>query len=383
LNARETTARVRRSARGARGFLAALFTEHALSKLVALLFAGVLLRLIDREIAVTLLDETMSIRVAATGESAPAAAGVRELVLVTESGVAVRHLALSKVRVTVVGSKKYQDVFREGRPLSGRILVRRAWLAADQRAGVTSRKLDGSETDFGVPTDAVKFEGGDGLQVDLDVEEEFRLPLEASFVGDAAGVPAAEFEPKTVRVLGARSWFAGVGALEKATVPIDVAGRSGSFTVSPPAPPDFAARYVRLAPGQTILAHVVIGATPEDFLDVERVPLRLLITPPKDLYAFELMPPLEPERPVVTVRLRGPKDRIDALQADEVRKTLLAFVDTSALVAKPRAIERTPEGGEDGMGEVETGVDVEVLRIPEGLRLAAPVKVDLKIKRRP
>lgn len=370
-----TTRALRRAERPRRSFFAALFLEHVVAKAVALLFAGVAVALIDRELAVVLFDGELPIRVVAASDPA-ASAGRNELLLVTEDGVAVHRLGAATARVVVRGKKKVYDLVGRERGLVGRAIVRRAWLAG----GYTSRQLDGSEFDLGAPVDSVRLEPA--VQVDFDEEVAGSLPLAAEFRDVPPGLAAAAtFRPPELRVLGARAWLAGGAAPERVVVDLDCAGRSTPFVVDDvPTPTDLRRRFVRPAPGATVKAFVTFAAAEDTPLVVEGVPLRFVGPPTNDL-VFTPLPPADPVRPTVTVRLRGPKDQVakyaGAAAAAELRKTLQAQVDTEPL-AQAAAAYLDARPGEPP----EETVAIEVLRIPEGLRFDHAGRVDVRITRR-
>jgi hypothetical protein len=372
-----TTRTLRRGEHPRRPAFVGLFTDHVWSKLVALLFAGVLVFLIDRELAVDLFDGELPVRVVAAADAGAAPrAGANELVLVTEDGVAVHRIGAAKVRVLVRGRRKVADYFRAERAVVGRAVVRRAWLAG----GYTSRILDGSEFDLGVPVESVRFERP--LQVDFDAEVEAELRLEPSFVDVPEGfAAAATFRPPRLRVLGAAAWLSRGAAVDRATLEIDCGGRAVPFEIAEPAVPDeLARRFIRPAPGALPRVAVSFAEAEDATLKVEGVPLRFLGGPRTD---FEFVPqaPRDAARPTVTVFLRGPRSVAarwgSPAGLEELRRRLQAQVDADA-------VARTAAEYFDDPSKLppEVSVDVEVLRIPEGLRVEQTERVDVQIKRR-
>jgi hypothetical protein len=371
-----TTTRSVRRDRSQRSALVALVADHAVAKMVALLFAGVTVALIDRELVVPLWDNELSIRVVAAsdaGEATPA--GRSELLLVTEDGVAVHRLHASKVHVVIRGRKKVRDL---DRGFVGRAVVRRAWLAG----GLTSRQLDGSEFDVAAPVDSIRFTGT--VQVDFDEEVAASLKLAADFRDVPPGLAAsATFRPPELKVLGARAWLSGADAPDRATIAIDCAGRSDAFvTEVTETPEDLRRKFIRPAPGAAAMATVRFAAAKDEPFVVDRVPFRLEMSP-STAGEFEFVPlaPAEALDPTVTVHLRGPRDRTEKYGApaalEELRKTLRATADGDAL-----AREAAPYLDAASGAAPELPAKVEVLRIPEGLKFDHASQVNVRVARR-
>jgi hypothetical protein len=369
--------RTLRRAEKRKSFFAGLVAEHSWSKLTALLFAIVVVKLIDRELVVELFDGDLPLRVVAASDAGARQRG-GELLLVTEDGVAVHRLGDERVRVTIRGRRKLAEYFGREEGFVGRAVVRRAWLV-EQR--YTSRHVEGSDFDFGVPVDDVRLEKD--VQVDFSKEVVGTLRLEAAFTDVPPGYKAsAAFQPPEIRVYGAEAWLSGPGAIVRAVVPLDCRGSSTPFTVSElPAPEEFRTRFLRQAPGPRPRVSVTFVAAEDVPLRVDGVPLVFVGAPGNDL-EFQPLPPLDAKKPVVTVRLRGPKDQVQKWESeaarDELRRRLQAQIDADALsrAAAPYLSEPSPNPWSDT-------APIEVLRVPEGLRVeSADQKVEVLVKKR-
>lgn len=372
-----TSRAIRRAEKKPRPLLVSLVTDHFWSKIVALLFAGVFVVLIDRELSVVLFEGDLPVRVVAAAD-AGAGEGRSELLLLTEDGVAVHRIGAAKVRVVIRGRRKLADFLPRDKGIVGRAYVRRAWLAGFA-GGYTSRILEGGEFDVGVPVESVKFELP--LQVDFDKEITAELKIEPAFRDVAPGLtPAAVFTPQTIKVVGAAAWLSGSGAVSRAVVPVDCAGRAAGFELDAIEwPEDLSRKFLRPAPGLRARVRVAFAAAEDATVTIEGVPLRYAGFQP-DL-EFSFLPPIEAKKPSVTVVLRGSKDRTAAFgtpeKAEELRRTLLAQIDIDALARKVGAYLDDPSSAPPTESPA-----IEVLRIPEGLRFDHADRVEVSVKRR-
>ncbi len=372
-----TSRALRRAEKKPRSLPVALVTEHFWSKIVALLFAGVFVVLIDRELSVVLFEGDLPVRVVAAAD-AGAGEGRSEMLLLTEDGVAVHRLGAAKVRVVIRGRRKLADFLPRDKGIVGRAYVRRAWLAGFA-GGYTSRILEGGEFDVGVPVESVKFELP--LQVDFDKEITAELKLDPAFTDVASGLtPSAVFAPPTIKVVGAAAWLAGPGAVARAVVPIACAGRSSGFELDAIEwPEELSRKFLRPGPGPRTRVRVAFAAAEDATITIEGVPLRYAGFQP-DL-EFLFLPPVEAKKPSVTVVLRGSKDRTAAFgtpeKKEELRRTLLAQIDIDALTRKVGAYLDDPSSAPP-----TESPEIEVLRLPEGLRLDHTDRVEVSVKRR-
>ncbi len=376
------TTGIRRAEGGRRGFFVALVTEHVIAKLVALLFAGVIIVLIDRELTTMLLDAEFDVRIAGAAEAQTTNNGGRRVILLEpEPGVTVQALDRRTTRVTINGLKKFAEALQAGNGQVGHVVIKSDWLTRDsQGVSRTPRKVEGTDVDFGIP--GLKVSLTPSLQIELDPEIERELKL----VGDAHDVApglVAEvtYEPPFVRVLGPQSWFRGRGAIDQVNLTVSCAGKTEAFTDRVTVLPDeLVQKQVRLAPGQQITARVAFRDGEDATLDVDQVPLKTLDSPGSE-YTFAFQAPLDGPRPVVTVKLTGNREAVARYRgaAKEELRAIKAWINTDTVVAKLSQVLTDPSADPP----VQTA-DVRVMGVPADLKVVGvtPDKVDVKVRKK-
>jgi len=372
---------LRRPPEVARPLLVRLLTDHVVAKVVALLFAGVLVLLIDREITNTVVDaEFFEVKIGDSPRGVPTQ-GQRVIILEKEPGVAIRSFT-NPVKVTVKGQQKLLEYVRTS-PLVGRVLVKKDWLKKDKDNTLlpTTQAIDGDSVKFGFGVPAtVTLENS--IQVDLDAEVTMELPLAAAPKDVAPGLVAeVSFEPATVKVVGPSHYLGGPGSIPKITIPIATAGRREEYTAPIPAtlPDEYVVqRQIRMAPGQQITATVKFSNRGEQSFDVKDVPIKFVVTPKhSEEYNFA---PVGLARESVIVTVRGTPEALAPWIAkpDELRKAIRVEIDVGRIVEKVAPTLTQPGAHNDDSGEVE------VIRIPDNLKLVgvAPAQVDVTITKR-
>jgi hypothetical protein len=370
---------LRRTETVSRHGLVGLVTDHFIAKLVALLLAGALVVLIDREVTTTLVDnEIFDVRVGDLSQG-PLAPGQRVIVLEKEPAVAIRSFSPNQVRVTIRGQQKLNEQLKM-RPIVGIVSIKKDWLKKDKDGTYsTSQAIDGESVKFDFNTATVKLD--QPIQIDIDPEVPRDLPLVGA-PQDVAPALIAEvsFQPATVRVLGPSSCFEGGGAIDKITVPIPTRGRRQEFTWPVTALPEdlVVQKRLRLAPGQQITATVRFSKAEEKPIDIKDVPIKLL-EPPEfaGLYSYSLV---GLPRQSVIVTLSGTSEALTEWSdhLDELKKSIQAQIDLSQIVNKLAA--QLTEGG----AHAEEYGEVEVLKIPANLKLVGvtPAQVDVAVTKR-
>jgi hypothetical protein len=361
-----------------RSTLVRLLKDHFVAKLVALLFAGVLVLLIDREVTSTVVDaELFEVRVGDLPRGAPAP-GQRVIMLEKEPGVAIRALRPNPVRVTIRGQQKLIEHMKTT-ALVGRVSVKKDWLPKDKDGALspTTQAIDGQSINFGFGA-TVKLD--EPIQVDLDPEVTHEVRLEAAPKDVVPGLVAeVVFQPAAVKVFGPSTWLKGPGAIDRITIPITAAGRTAEYNVLIPVlPEEYLQRQIRMVPGQQVFATVRFSPGEQVGMDVKDVPFKFSVTPQvNDEYKFA---PIGLGREVVTVTVGGTADAIAAWKEkpDELRKLIRVEIDGVKLVAKV-----APNLTEPGSHTDEAG-DVEVLKLPDNLKLVgvAPAQVEVTITKR-
>lgn len=368
---------LRRSPEVTRPLLVRLLTDHFVAKIVALLFAGVLVLLIDREITATVVDqEFFEVKIGdlPRGASAP---GQRVIILEKEPGVAIRSFT-NPVKVTIKGQQKLLELMKTS-PLVGRVSVKKAWLTKDKDTPVpTTQAIEGNSVNFSMPA-TVTLEKP--IQVELDAEVPLELPLAAAPKDVAPGLVAeVSFQPATVKVIGPSFYLGGPGSIPNITVPIPTAGRTSEFTVPITQLPDdyVVQKQIRMAPGQQVTATVKFSNRGEQSFDVKDIPIRWVFTP-KNAEEYKYAP-IGLARDSVTVTVRGTPEALAPWIAkpEEFKKAIKVEIDVGRIVDKVAPTLAQPGAHGDDSGEVE------VIRIPDNLKLigVAPAQVDVTITKR-
>jgi hypothetical protein len=367
---------LRRPPEVARPLVVRLLTDHVVAKMVALLFAGVLVLLIDREITQTVVDaQFFEVRIGDLPRGAPAQ-GQRVIILEKEPGVAIRSFT-NPVKVTIKGQQKLLDHMRTW-GLVGRVSVKKDWLKKEKDTPVpTTQAIEGNSVNFGVPA-TVTFDKP--IQVEIDAEVPMELPLAAAPKDVAPGfVAEVSFQPATVKVLGPSFYLGGAGSILSITVPIPTGGRTSDYSVPITAlPDDVVQKQIRMAPGQQVTAAVKFSNRGEQPLDVKDVPIKWVFTPKhSEEYKFA---PIGLARETVTVTVRGTPEALAPWIAkpEELKKAIRVEIDVGRIVDK--VAPTLPQSGAHGD---ESG-EVEVIRIPDNLKLVgvAPAQVDVTITKR-
>ncbi len=201
-----------------RAKLASLVAAHFRSKVVAAIFAGLLIFLINRELDTDIVAGEQIAIVVQGVDPVPESAAV--LVLVPEPGVAVRDFSPRKVALRVRGRKKQADA-AAGR-LVGRVVLRESWHDTAQFS--TVRVIEGRD---------VVLSGLPGVAVDF-VDARPQVTLESSFEGavridpmlppsgSGVRVEGLAVRPPLIRVSGPRSTVERLAA-DPASRPLRVA----------------------------------------------------------------------------------------------------------------------------------------------------------------
>jgi hypothetical protein len=361
-----------------RPLLVRLFTEHWVAKLVALLFAGVLVLLIDREITNTIVNaELFEVKIGDGPRGTPAP-GQRVIILEKEPGVAIRSFQPNPVRVTIRGQQKLLEHMKTT-TLVGRVSVKKDWLKKDRdRLLPTTQTIGGDSINFGAGAVASLEES---IKVDLDLEVTREVPLVGAPKDVSPGLLAeVSFQPPSVKVIGPAYWLEGPSAIPNVTIPVQAAGRGTDYALSVSTlPDDYASKMqLRMAPGQQVTASVHFSRGEEKPLDVKDVQLEFRLTP--KLAAEYGFAPIGLARESVIVTVKGAPEALAAWagKMDELRKTIVAQIDVSRIVSKVAGQLSQAGSHTDDSGEVE------VLRLPDNLKLVGvtPAQVDVTITKR-
>lgn len=358
--------------------LIGLLTNHIVAKIVALLFACVVIVLIDRELEETLSEAEYDVLVGPVqNEAALLASGRHLLILETAPGVSVVRFQPAQVKVTIKGPEKLADQVRARAPRAS-VQVKTDWL---KEAGGTlhaiSRPIVAADLSVGVRGVTVTMDST--IQVDLDPEVTREIPLRAAARGVPAGhVPEITFEPPRVRVQGPESWFAGV---EQITVDVPVAGRSHEFTWEMPGlPEEVLNKHVRLAGDERVVAHVGFSRHEPMTFEVKDIPIRQLNNwDETGEYEFGI---LGLPTKFVTVTLEGTPEAVqywrEAANVKQLTAKICAFIDTDILARRAN-----PQPGATTSDYAEVGV-MGIPDDPHPLRLASvtPTQVDVQVTRK-
>jgi hypothetical protein len=371
---------LRRSETVARRGVVGLVADHFIAKLVALLLAGALVVLIDREITVDLVDgELFDVRLGDLPQG-PLMPGQRVIILEKEPSVAIRSFQPSQVRVTIRGQQKITEQIKT-RPLVGVVSIKKDWLKKDKDGTYsTSQAIDGDSVKFDL-SGSTKVKLDQPIQVDLDPEWSRDVPLVGQPQDVAPGLVAdVTFQPAKVKVFGPSSCFEGGGAVDKVTVAIPTRGRTGEFLWPVTALPEdlVLQKRLRLAPGQQITATVKFSNAEQKQLEVKDVPIKGLMSSrlaADYTYSFVGLP-----REQVTVTVSGTAEALAAWneRLEDLKKAIQVQIDVDRIVTKVAA--QLTEGGKqtDEYGQVE------ILKLPENLKLVGvtPAQVDVTITKR-
>jgi hypothetical protein len=358
----------RTEARGPRALLG-LVTDHYVAKLVSILFAVVLIVLIDRELESKILEGYFDVRVGDGTRAVADATGRRQIVLDPEPGVAVRSAKPAQVHVIVKGPAKLEDKLKS-KSLTATVPIKKSWL---KDGSSVSRTIDGSSIEFpGVRGVSVTLD----LNVDVEIEPEVvrDLPLSATAVDLPPDLTAdVAFDPPTMRVFGPASLLR-PGAIETITIPIPAAGRTEAFSVPVTALPEsYSQKQIRMSPEQRIVADVTLTKALPRSLDPFEVPIRFQVSPDTQ-YQFAI---IDFPRNTVSVTLSGAPQAVAYWQTrmDELKQRVRAVIDVERLINK-----------EKPRGEKPTSVfaDVEILGIPDNLKRenVTPAQVDVSVTKR-
>jgi hypothetical protein len=358
-----------RRAETTRSKLVGIVTDHYVAKLVALLFAGALVFLIDREITIDLIQsETFEVE-AGEVRPGPLPAGQRIIFLQTESGVAIRSFGPPAVKVTIRGQQKLADLLKT-KAIVGVVGIKKEWL---QGGDTASQTIDGDAVNFGLVGAKVQLD--QPIRVDIDPEVTAELTLNAAPKGVAPGqVAEVTFQPAKVKVLGPKSRFEGSTAIEQVTITVPTEGRTNEFSIPVALPPELEdTKHIRLAPNQLITARVRFSRQLER-LELKDVPF--IFGGSQDFAYTTIGLP----RDVVAVTLEGTAEAVAPWRErnDELRKAIFAVIDANKLVAKVGA-----QLSQAGAHTDESGV-VEIVRVPDNLKVVnvIPAQVDVTVTKR-
>jgi hypothetical protein len=349
-------------------------TNHYVAKLVSLLFAAVLVALIDRELETTLLDADFDVQVGAFPQTEAGSTGRRQIILEPESGISVRFVKPARTRVTIRGPQKLTDAVKK--VLVATVPIKAQWLNVDVGGARHSinRTIEGQDVKFAVP--GVEISLDPPVQVDLDPEVTREVLLQASPKDVAPGfVATVEFEPPRVRVLGPETLF-GSGGIEQITIAIPTAGRTTEFTHSVLSLPDeVLQKHVRMVADQGIDARVRFSKGNQDTIEVKDIgPIRQVGTPGSEDYAFSI---IGLPKNAVNVILSGTPEAVNRWKSHlaDLRKQIRAEFSTDQLLSKAISQPGTP---------ISDYVDVEVVHIPDDLKLSSvtPAQVEVSVTKK-
>lgn len=363
--------KLRRAEQAPRSRLLGLVTDHYVAKLVALLFACVLVFLIDRELTISLIDaETFTVVEAAEVPPGTLPAGQRLISLQAESGVAIRSFDQKMVKVTIKGQQKLAEQLKS-KALVGVVGIKKEWLSRDTQG---SQTIDGNAINFGLTGATVTIEPSIHVDIDPEVSRDVKLSAAPKDVGPGL-VAEVKFEPEQVKLVGPKSSLEGPGAIEQITITIPAAGRSSDFSIPLTLPAELvSARHVQIAPGEHPIARVKFS-TQEQSFEIKDVPIRFLYNGREYDFAF-----IGLSREVANVRLSGTTDAVAAWEQrkDDLRKTLVAMIDTEKLLPKVAAQLTQPGSKADEFAPVE------IMKIPDNLKVVSviPAQVDVSVTKR-
>lgn len=361
-----------RRAESGRPRLLGFITDHYVAKAVALLFAGALVFLIDREITTNLVDGDVFEVEAGDVRAGPLPAGARIIFLKPENGVAIRSFGPSSVKVTIRGQQKLQEQLKT-KAIVGVVGIKKEWLNGEETA---SQTLDGDAVNFGLVGAKVTLD--QPIRVDIDPEWSRDLTLSAAPKDVGPGLVAeVTFQPPKVKVLGPKSCFDGSTAIEQVTITIPTGGRSSEFSIPVSLPPELeSAKHIRMAPGQLITARVRFASQLKT-IEIKDVPFKFAgsVASQDYVYASIGLP-----RDVVHVTLSGTAEAVApwADRQDELRKAVWAVIDADKLVAKVGA-QLTQAGA-----RTDEYAAVEIVRIPDNLKVlnVIPAQIDVTVTKR-
>jgi hypothetical protein len=358
--------------------LIGLVTNHYVAKIVALLFAAVLIILIDRELESVLRDAEFDVRVGELSEARGVAPGRGQILLDTEPGIAVRFAKPTSVRVVIKGQQKLADQLK-AKTLVGVVLIKADWLKVDSQGlrHSISRTIEGTDVQI-VGLRGVTITLDPPIQVDLDPEVTKEIPLKAIPKDVAPGLAAeVTFEPAKIRVRGPESLFMGAGAIEQIPIEIPAGGRREEFTHPVLSLPEaLVHKQVRMAPDQQINARVrFTKAVAQDTLEVKDVPIKTVSSGGVEAeYSFEI---IGLPKQSVTIVLSGPPKAVAYWKEhpDELKRLIRAEFDADKLVNKANP--------QPGTAASEYAA-IEVVLLPDDLKQVSvtPAQVEVSVKKK-
>jgi hypothetical protein len=338
------------------------------ARIFALLLAGIVIMLIDRELSDVLFSGSVPIVAARTAEGEALVVSLPPGFMLAPAEAAVAPAA----EFRVLGHRR--DRARVHAPFRAVIPAERlAFISTDRIEWVS---LEPGDLELGDVSGAeVVFVQPVRIPVAREVEQDFELE----------GVPATpvpqglelsvEFTPGHVRLRGPQPLLRTLGKL---VIPLTLPrGEAAEARAIATLPPDLERRGVRLlsdTPGQAIVRLI---ARQEERLVVQNVRIRVLrsLMP---VFSFALEPPFDLEH--MNVTLSGSRASIARLRADpqalqKLRQDLMVLVPAERMAER----ERTPiAAGESRRLEVLASLPLEALQ-PLGLvpatRLVVPVTV--------
>jgi hypothetical protein len=366
----QRTSVLRRAEHARKNAVLGFLTDHFIAKIISLVFAAVLVLLIDRELDDTLIEADFDVHVGSVPYPSAVAGGRRQIVLETESGIAVRFVKPPSVRVAVRGPQKLLDQVQ--RAMVGVVPIKAEWLKVDvggDRHSV-NRTIVGADVSLGVRGVTLVLETP--IQVDLDPEVMREVRLSAVPMNVPPGLLAdVTFEPQTVRVFGAESLF-GPAGIESIAIAVPVGGRTQEFTWQVTQLPDeVLQKYVRMAPEQRIVARVRLTKGSQATFVVKDIPMYHVRAPGSDEATVSIV---GLPKGTVSATVAGTPEAVLLWKdrQDELRRMIRAEINAEKLVSAANQSPGTP---------AIDYLPVEVVRLPDDLRLVSttPAQVEVNV----